>query len=193
MTPPDPIAEFQSLLGDARARETFDATACALATSSAGAPSVRIVLLKDVDLRGFTFFTNYTSRKAAELDSNPHAALCFHWPTLGVQVRVEGETRRVSAEESQAYFATRPRESQLGAWASHQSAPLPSREVLLARFREHEAKFSGQPVPCPPHWGGYRLSPARIEIWRAGEFRLHDRQVYVRSTGGGWSVETLYP
>jgi pyridoxamine 5'-phosphate oxidase len=193
MTPPDPIAEFKSLLANARARETFDATACALATSSAaGAPSVRIVLLKDVDEHGFTFFTNYTSRKGAELDSNPQAALCFYWPTLGVQVRTEGKATRVSAEESQAYFATRPRESQLGAWASHQSAPLPSRDALLARFREHETRFSGQPVPCPPHWGGYRLSASRIEIWRAGDFRLHDRQLYVR-TDTGWSVQTLFP
>jgi pyridoxamine 5'-phosphate oxidase len=190
---PDPIAEFQSLLTTAKTRETSDATACALATSSAsGQPSVRIVLLKDVDERGFTFFTNYTSRKAAELEANPQAALCFHWPALGIQVRVEGTTGRVSAAESQSYFATRPRESQLGAWASSQSAPLLSRDELLSRFREHELRFEGKTVPCPPHWGGYRLEPARIEIWRAGQYRLHDRQLYTRSPQG-WGVETLYP
>jgi pyridoxamine 5'-phosphate oxidase len=190
---PDPIAEFQSLLTAAKTRETSDATACALATSSAsGQPSVRIVLLKDVDERGFTFFTNYTSRKAAELDANPQAALCFYWPVLGIQVRVEGSTGRVSAAESQSYFATRPRESQLGAWASSQSAPLLSRDELLSRFREHELRFAGKTVPCPPHWGGYRLEPARIEIWRAGQYRLHDRQLYTRSPQG-WGIETLYP
>jgi pyridoxamine 5'-phosphate oxidase len=189
----DPIAEFQSLLAEAKTGEASDATACALATSGAsGQPSVRIVLLKDVDERGFTFFTNYMSRKAAELDAKPHAALCFYWPGLGVQVRAEGTTQRVSAEESQSYFATRPRESQLGAWASNQSAPLASRDELLARFREHETRFAAGPVPCPPHWGGYRLEPARIEIWRAGQYRLHDRQVYTRSPQG-WGVETLYP
>jgi pyridoxamine 5'-phosphate oxidase len=190
---PDPIALFQSLLVEAKAREASDATACALATSSAaGHPSVRIVLLKDVDERGFTFFTNYTSRKAAELDANPRAALCFHWPVLGIQVRAEGAAERVSTDESQAYFATRPRESQLGAWASSQSAPLASRDELLARFREQEMKFAAGPVPCPPYWGGYRLEPARIEIWRAGQYRLHDRQLYTRSPQG-WGVETLYP
>ena len=191
--PVDPIAEFEALFAEARAREHGDATACSLATADpSGAPSVRIVLLKDVDAKGFTFFTNYTSRKAAELDSNPRAALCFFWPTLGVQVRIEGHTSRVSREESTAYFATRPRESQLGAWASRQSAPLSSRDELLDRLRAEEERFGTGPVPCPDHWGGYRLTPERIEFWRAREFRLHDRLVYTR-TGDVWTGQGLYP
>jgi pyridoxamine 5'-phosphate oxidase len=190
---PDPIATFQSLLAQARAAEAHDATACTLATAALdAAPSARIVLLKDVDERGFTIFTNYESRKAGELAANPRAALCFLWPALGVQVRVEGGVSRVSREESEAYFATRPRESQLGAWASRQSAPLTSREALLARYREVEALYAGAAVPCPPHWGGVRLAPARIEIWRAREFRLHDRELYTRD-GTGWTMQRLNP
>jgi pyridoxamine 5'-phosphate oxidase len=189
----DPIAEFQSLFSQARASEAGDASACALATTTPqGAPSVRIVLLKDVDGRGFTFFTNYTSRKASELEANPRAALCFYWPSLTAQVRVEGDTSRVTRDESQAYFATRPRESQVGAWASNQSATLASREELLARFRESEARFAGADVPCPEHWGGYRLAPQKIEFWRGREFRLHERVLYTRAASG-WTVATLYP
>ena len=156
----DPILEFQKLFDEAKTRERADATACALATAAPNAaPSVRIVLLKGVDAEGFTFFTNYTSRKASELDMNPQAALCFFWPEMGVQVRVEGHTSRVSAEESSAYFATRPRESQLGAWASRQSTLLDSRETLLARLRDMEQKFAGHSVPCPEHWGGFGSGP----------------------------------
>jgi pyridoxamine 5'-phosphate oxidase len=189
----DPIVEFQVLLAEARAREAADATACSLATVSAdGAPSVRIVLLKDVDARGFTFFTNYTSRKARELAANPRAALCFHWPTVAVQARVEGPTQRVTRAESEIYFATRPRESQLGAWASQQSAPLTSRDDLLERFREMEERFKDGPVPCPEHWGGYRLEPERIEIWKARDFRLHERVLYTRSPAG-WGAQGLNP
>jgi len=191
--PVDPIAEFKSLLAEAAAREASDSTACALATASpSGAPSVRIVLLKDVDAAGFTFFTNYTSRKAAELDANPRAALCFYWPTLGVQIRVEGSVERVGPDESRAYFATRPRESQIGAWASRQSSPLAARDELLDRFQEQEGRFAGGAVPCPDHWGGYRLAPERIEFWRAREFRLHDRVLYTRC-GDGWTAQGLYP
>jgi pyridoxamine 5'-phosphate oxidase len=189
----DPISLFQALLREATSTEHADATACALATATPdGWPSVRIVLLKDVSTRGFTFFTNYGSRKAAELEHNPRAALCFHWPGLGVQVRVEGRTTRVSREESTAYFGTRPRESQLGAWASEQSAPLPSREDLLRRYQDMDARFGSAPVPCPDHWGGYRVEPARIEIWRSREFRLHERTSYTR-TNDGWSVQLLNP
>jgi pyridoxamine 5'-phosphate oxidase len=164
----------------------------ALATvGPSGAPSVRIVLFKDVDERGFTFYTNYESRKARELDRDPRAALCFHWPSIGEQVRAEGVAERLTAGESDAYFATRPRESQLGAWASRQSQPLGSREELLAAAARAAERFPG-PVPRPPHWGGYRLVPARIEFWRAAEARLHHRTVYER-TPEGWTARLLYP
>jgi len=189
---PDPIAEFQQLFARAGTREP-DATAVALATADAtGAPSVRMVLLKAVDADGFVFFTNYESRKAGELAANPRAALSFYWPTIGVQVRVEGGVERVSAAESEAYFATRPRESQLGAWASHQSRPLASAEALREEFARTSAQFAGQPVPRPPVWGGFRLRPQRIEFWHAGEHRLHDRILYTRA-GEGWTVERLFP
>jgi pyridoxamine 5'-phosphate oxidase len=187
------MAEFATLFADARAREASDATACALATSTSdGHPSVRIVLLKAADPTGFIFFTNYESRKAQELNSNPQAALCFHWPTVGVQVRVEGRVTRVSAEESDAYFVSRPRESQLGAWASAQSRPLAAREELLTRFHEVEARFAGRPVPRPPHWGGFRIEPDRIEFWWNRDHRLHDRLVHTRS-GGVWTEARLQP
>jgi len=189
----DPVTLFQGLLAEARTRESFDATACALATAAPdAAPSVRVVLLKDAGPEGFAFFTNYGSRKARELDANPQAALSFHWPVLGVQVRVEGRTQRVPREESVAYFSTRPRESQLGAWASSQSARIGSRDELLARYREQEARFAGGEVPCPPFWGGYRLSPLRVEIWRNREFRLHERTLYTRGREG-WTTEVLCP
>jgi len=192
MTAPDPIAEFQDLFARAGAREP-DATAMALATADAtGAPSVRMVLLKAVDAAGFVFFTNYESRKAAELVANLRAALCFYWPAIGVQVRVEGGVERVTAAESEAYFETRPRESQLGAWASRQSRPLASAEALREEFARISARFAGQPVPRPPVWGGFRVRPQRIEFWHAGEHRLHDRVLYTRA-GEGWTVERLFP
>ena len=188
----DPIARFQELFARARAGEP-DATAVALATAATtGAPSVRMVLLKGVDAAGFVFFTNYESRKAGELAANPRAALCFYWPTIGVQVRVEGEVERVTAAESEAYFATRPRESQLGAWASRQSRPLASPEALREEFAQAAARFAGQPVPRPPVWGGFRVRPQRIEFWHAGEHRLHDRVLFTRA-GEGWKVERLFP
>jgi pyridoxamine 5'-phosphate oxidase len=189
---PDPIAEFQELFARASTREP-DATAVALATADGtGAPSVRMVLLKAVDATGFVFFTNYESRKAGELDVNPRAAFCFYWPTIAAQVRVEGAVTRVAAAESEAYFATRPRESQLGAWASRQSRPLASAEDLREEFARTSARFAGQPVPRPPVWGGFRVVPQRIEFWQAGEHRLHDRIVYTRA-GEGWTVERLFP
>ena len=192
MAAPDPIAEFQDLFARAGAREP-DATAMALATADAtGAPSVRMVLLKAVDAAGFVFFTNYESRKAAELVANSRAALCFYWPAIGVQVRVEGGVERVTTAESEAYFETRPRESQLGAWASRQSRPLASAEALREEFARISARFAGQPVPRPPVWGGFRVRPQRIEFWHAGEHRLHDRVLYTRA-GKGWTVERLFP
>jgi pyridoxamine 5'-phosphate oxidase len=190
--PTDPLALFREAYAQAVAHERADPTAVALATvGPSGAPAVRMVLFKDADERGFTFFTNYGSRKARELFAEPRAALCFYWPSTGVQVRVEGVTARLSAAESDAYFATRPRGSQIGAWASRQSQPLASRDELVARVAEAEARFPGA-VPRPPFWGGYRLTPARVEFWRAGEARLHDRAVYER-TDDGWTVLRLFP
>jgi len=189
----DPIALFEELFVKAQATEAADATACALATAdAAGRPSVRIVLLKGAGPDGFAFYTNYGSRKARELEANPRAALCFHWPRLRLQVRIEGDVARVSLEESAAYFASRPRGHQLGAWASSQSAPLASREALVERFREAEARYAGGAVPCPPLWGGYRLRPEHIEFWYGQDDRLHDRLLYTRSAAG-WSVERLNP
>ena len=168
-------------------------TAFALATVGPdGQPSVRILLLKLVDVRGFAFYTNYESRKGEELISHPQAAMCFHWQPLERQVRVEGLAEQVSAEEADAYFATRPRESQLGAWASRQSQPMEHPGALDERFREFESRFANGPVPRPPHWSGFRLVPKRIEFWHQGPSRLHDRLVYTRE-GDGWRTEVLYP
>jgi pyridoxamine 5'-phosphate oxidase len=191
----DPIAQFRDLLARAEKQGEWEAgTAVALATADAsGAPSVRMVLLKDVDAGGgFAFYTNYQSRKARELDANPRAALCFFWPSLGVQVRVEGSVARVEAAESDAYFATRGRESQLGAWASHQSAPLGSRAELLLRVAGVVARFAGRSVPRPETWGGYRLTAQRIELWTSQPHRLHDRVLYTRE-GDGWTSVRLFP
>lgn len=189
----DPILRFEKALERAVSRETFDPTAMALSTvDEAGRPSVRMVLLKGVDRRGFTFFTNRTSRKAAQLAKRPYAALCFHWPVAAEQVRIEGRIELVPDAESDDYFSSRPRGSQIGAWASRQSAVLASREALEDRVRRIEERFAGGAVPRPPFWGGYLLVPDRIEFWVGQESRLHDRWVHVR-TGEGWSVERLYP
>ncbi|WP_437826781.1 pyridoxamine 5'-phosphate oxidase [Sorangium sp. So ce1153] len=191
--PTDPFVLARELLEQRQTTEPTDATAMTLATADAsGRPSARMVLLKGIDDRGFVFFTNYGSRKAAELEANPFAALCIHWAKAAEQIRVEGRVERVTEAESDAYFATRPRGSQIGAWASRQSAPLPSRERLIERVREIEARFDGRPVPRPEFWGGYRVVPDRIELWRGQESRLHDRVVYHRD-GDGWRVERLYP
>jgi pyridoxamine 5'-phosphate oxidase len=189
----DPIRLVLDLLERAKASEPADATAAALATAdSAGRPSVRMVLVKGVDGEAFLFFTNYGSRKAKELEQNPRAALCFHWPVLGYQVRIEGPVTRVPAGRSDAYFATRPRESQLAAWASHQSAPLVSREELLARHEDMAVRFAERPVPRPAFWGGYGLRAERIELWKADEHRLHHRVCYQRGPAG-WRQEALQP
>jgi pyridoxamine 5'-phosphate oxidase len=189
----DPLALFRHAFARAAANAPFDHTACTLATASPdGQPSVRVVLLHGVDERGFAFYTNYTSRKAWELDNNPRAALCFYWPWIDEQVRVEGLAARIAPEESDAYFVRRPRGSRLGAWASKQSQVLASRDDLLARFREAEARFPGEEVPRPSFWGGYRLTPDVIEFWKAAEFRLHDRVRY-RRLERGWQGERLYP
>jgi pyridoxamine 5'-phosphate oxidase len=190
---PDPIEEFQSLLKRANENEKGDATACVLATCDRECrPSARVVLLKDAGPDGFSFFTNYGSRKARELLANPHAALCFYWPVLAIQVRIEGSAARVSTEESDRYFSTRPRESQLGAWASQQSSPLSSREELLERFQEAQVQFDDKTVPRPENWGGFLLTPQSVEFWWNKDYRLHDRVLYERS-GSGWTLRRLFP
>ena len=192
----EPFSRFNELLASAKGIGTAlipEPTAFALATVGAdGQPSVRIILLKGVDERGFVFYTNFESRKGTELLAHSQAAMCFHWQPLERQVRVEGLARPVSAEEADAYFATRERGSQLGAWASMQSQPLAKVEDLAERVREFEARFEGQPVPRPPHWSGFRLVPHRIEFWHNMPSRLHDRQLYLREPDG-WRRETLYP
>jgi pyridoxamine 5'-phosphate oxidase len=190
---PDPHALFDRWLIDAGHSEPDVPTACALATADAsGAPSVRMVLLKGHDARGFAFYTNLASRKARELGENPRASLCFHWKTLRRQVRIEGAVEPVPAEEADVYWATRPRESRIGAWASRQSAPLASFEALEEACRRCAERFDGGDVPRPGFWGGFRLVPARIEFWEDVRFRLHRRWEY-RLTPGGWTAGFLYP
>jgi pyridoxamine 5'-phosphate oxidase len=192
MASANPITEFVNAVERAEAHQV-DTTPVALATADAsGRPSVRMVLLRGIDERGFVFFTNYGSRKGQELDGNPQAALCFYWPTLDEQIRVEGSVERLTVEESDGYFASRPRGSQLGAWASAQSQVLTTRESLEQEYRATEARFADQPVPRPAFWGGYRLTPSQIEFWYGRPDRLHDRLLYTRD-GSGWRIERLYP
>lgn len=188
------LATFDDLLAQAREAGDPEPTAMTLATFRDGRPHARIVLLKGADARGFRFFTNYESAKGADLAEHAQAALCFHWKTLrnGVQVRVEGRVEKLSAQESDAYFATRPRGSQLGAWASLQSQPLPDRAEFDARYSEAERRHVGGDVPRPPHWGGYLVVPDRIEFWYGADFRLHERVLY-RFGAHGWSRYWLYP
>jgi pyridoxamine 5'-phosphate oxidase len=190
---PDPLRQFQRWYADAELAGIRVPNAMALATSTPdGAPSVRMVLLKDADEGGFVFFTGYVSRKAGELASNPRAALLFYWDELGRQVRIEGSVERVAQEESDAYFATRPRGAQLAAKASRQSAPLSDRQELDSRVRELAEEHAGDEVPRPEHWGGYRLVPDVYEFWHHREDRLHDRLRY-RADGGAWRLERLSP
>jgi len=190
----DPFALFEQWFAEARAAEPADPEAMALATAdSAGYPSVRMVLLKGHGPEGFTFYTNVGSRKGGELAANPDAALLFHWKTLRRQVRIEGSVEAVATEEADAYYATRARDSQLGAWASDQSRPLDRRETLEARFAEVARRYDGQPVPRPPHWVGFRVKPRQMEFWKDGAHRLHERQTFVREDDGSWSEGLLYP
>ena len=190
----NPLPLFQRWLDDARQAGIKLAEAMTLATSTPdGKPSARLVLLKQADERGFVFFTNYNSMKARELDSNPQAALVFYWPQLERQVRVEGEVERTSAEESDAYFKTRPRESQIGALASPQSEVIASRDALQQNFDELEKLYEGREVERPEHWGGYRLQAQRIEFWKGRPGRLHDRIAYDREADGSWIIQRLAP
>jgi pyridoxamine 5'-phosphate oxidase len=192
MASADAITEFLAAAERARAHQVDTAPATLATCDKSGRPAARIVLVRGVDARGFAFHTNYDSRKGRELSQNPYAALCFYWPTLDEQIRVEGSIERLGADESDAYFVTRPRGSQLGAWASTQSAPLPSRETLEAKYRDVESRFGDGPIPRPPFWGGFRLSPDRVEFWYGRPDRLHDRVLYVQD-GAGWRIERLYP
>jgi pyridoxamine 5'-phosphate oxidase len=196
MTEQDPISRFTALLDQARAIDPkilAEPTAFALATvDERGFPSVRIVLLKSVDDRGFVFYTNYESRKGRELLTTKRAALCFHWQPLEMQVRVEGSAAPVTDAEADAYFASRPRGSQIGAWASTQSRTLSRREDLTERVARYEREYEGKDVARPKHWSGFRITPQRIEFWKGMPSRLHNREVFHREASG-WRMEMLYP
>lgn len=189
----EPFELFAEWFADARRAEAVNPDAVCLATvSPSGVPSARMVLLKGFDVAGFVFYSNGESAKAADMAANPAAALCAYWKALGRQVRIEGSVAPVSAAEADAYFATRARGSQIGAWASEQSRPVDSRTVLETRVAELERKWAGQPVPRPPHWGGWRLAPQRIEFWLDRPDRLHDRLAFAR-IGTGWTRQRLQP
>jgi pyridoxamine 5'-phosphate oxidase len=190
----NPIVQFEEWFQQAVKAEVPEPTAMSLATTNKlGEPSVRTVLLKAVDSRGFVFCTSYESRKGCELGENSNAALLFFWKELERQVCITGVTRKIPAEESDAYFEARPRGSQLGAWASRQSSVIANREILEKNFQELEQKYSGQRVPLPPHWGGYVVAPEKIELWQGRVNRLHDRFRYTKQADGSWVIERLAP
>ncbi len=188
-----PFSLFAAWFADAQKSEVNDANAMSLASIDPdGQPSVRIVLLKAWDARGFVFYTNFDSRKGTALRANPKASLNFHWKSLRRQVRIDGTAEVVSDAEADAYFATRPRDSQIGAWASDQSRPLQSRAAFDARIADITARYAGSDIPRPPHWSGFRVVPATLEFWQEIEFRLHHRRLFARS-GDGWTETLLYP
>ncbi|MCW3798173.1 pyridoxamine 5'-phosphate oxidase [Sphingomonas sp. BN140010] len=190
----DPFALFEEWFAEAQRSEPNDPDAMALATSTPdGRPSVRIVLMRLHGPEGFGFFTNLQSRKGQEIAANQAAALCIHWKSLRKQVRAEGVLQSVSTADADAYFASRSRDSRIGAWASDQSRPLDARETFLGRIEEATARFGDDDVPRPPHWSGFRLVPERIEFWEDREFRLHHRRLFTRQPHGGWSEGLLYP
>lgn len=190
----DPFARFGEWMAEAEASEPCDANAMIVATATPdGRPSARAILLKGVDDRGFVFYTNKESRKADELSANPQVFLLFHWKSLRRQVRIEGSVEDVTDAEADAYFASRPRISRLGAWASRQSRPLDARTTLERRLAEYEAEYPGEDIPRPPYWSGYRVLPQRFEFWQDMPFRLHDRTIYSRDAQGGWSASKLFP
>lgn len=191
---PDPIKQFANWFTTAIETGIRDVNAMSLATASRDAkPSVRIVLLKTFDEDGFVFFTNYESEKGKQLEANPYAALGFYWIELDRQIRISGKVHKTSRKESETYFHSRPVGSQLSAWTSRQSAVLDGRRVLDARMEEMNERFAGKPVPLPPHWGGYRLKPDKLEFWQGRPNRLHDRFRYTRQTDGAWLIERLAP
>lgn len=191
---PDPIKQFDKWFAAAIAAKIYDANAMALATATKdGRPSVRVVLLKDFDERGFVFFTNYTSEKGRQLEQNPRAAVVFYWMEVERQIRIEGTIEKTSRDESEGYFRIRPIGAQIGAWASHQSQPIDARRVLDARLEEMKQRFASGEVPLPPHWGGYRLKPEAMEFWQGRPNRLHDRFRYIRQSDGSWVIDRLAP
>ncbi len=195
MLHPDPFQQTQNWMNYARKAGLPEPNAMSVATVGPDArPSQRMVLLKHIsEEHGLLFYTNYGSRKAGELDNSPYCSLLFHYHILQRQIRVEGKVERAKREESEAYFASRPRSSQLGAWASQQSQPLADRETFEARYQEVEKRFEGQDVPCPEFWGGYRITPERFEFWQGRAYRLHDRFTVIRNEQGSWETERLYP
>lgn len=189
----NPLIQFKSWFKDAqKAKEPIPESMIVATATSDGFPTARVMLLKDVSKGGFVFFTNYESRKAEELTENPYGTIVFHWPLLERQVRIEGIIEKTPRKESIAYFKTRPRGSQIGAWASPQSSAISDRAVLEDAVEAFEKKFKGKEVPCPEHWGGFRLIPYRIEFWQGRQYRLHDRFVYVKK-GSRWALVRLAP
>ena len=190
----DPIHQFDQWFAFAKESNIYLPEAMTLATSTKdGSPSARIVLLKDVSPNGFVFFTNYESRKGSEIEANPKAALVIHWAILERQVRIEGQVEKISAQESDAYFQSRPRGSRIGAWASRQSKKLTHRSQLEQRVHDFQQVYAEKDIDLPPHWGGFRVTPERIEFWQGRESRLHERLVYTKSPSGQWSTHLLFP
>ncbi len=192
-TETDPFAWFHRWMAEAETNEPSDPNAMTVATVAGGKPSARTILLKGVDARGFVFYTNTHSRKGQELADNPVISLLFYWKSLARQIRIEGVAEAVTASEADAYFATRPRLSRLGAWASDQSRPLAERAELERRLRQFEGRYPGDDIPRPPHWSGYRVLPERFEFWQDMPFRLHDRTIFERAPAGGWTRGKLFP